>query len=227
MTHVYYFPYSPDYLAHHGIQGQKWGTRRWQNSDGSLTPEGRIHYGYGAARNSSGTLNKANYASNKRIAKNLTKAINRDTRQRSRHDVSSNGERYKNQKAVWKEINEKLADTEEAKAANKAWDEREKYWSKHRGDTALPLKPNYQKHDQEVQETQDAYHKKALEVQDAFKDKIMSAKLKDLGQEDTEAARKVLDAILKDTSKLSVYSQLTSSREAKAALKELSKNKTM
>ena len=33
------------YLAHHGVEGQKWGVRRWQNKDGSLTPEGRIHYG--------------------------------------------------------------------------------------------------------------------------------------------------------------------------------------
>lgn len=33
-----------DYIAHHGILGQKWGVRRWQNSDGSLTPEGRKHY---------------------------------------------------------------------------------------------------------------------------------------------------------------------------------------
>lgn len=33
-------------LYHHGIQGQKWGRRRWQNKDGSLTPAGRIHYGY-------------------------------------------------------------------------------------------------------------------------------------------------------------------------------------
>lgn len=33
-------------LYHHGILGQKWGVRRYQNSDGSLTPEGRSHYGY-------------------------------------------------------------------------------------------------------------------------------------------------------------------------------------
>lgn len=37
------------YLAHHGIEGQKWGVRRWQNKDGSLTPEGRAHYGIGDA----------------------------------------------------------------------------------------------------------------------------------------------------------------------------------
>lgn len=37
------------YLAHHGVEGQKWGVRRWQNKDGSLTPEGRVHYGIGDA----------------------------------------------------------------------------------------------------------------------------------------------------------------------------------
>lgn len=34
-----------DYLAHHGILGQKWGVRRFQNEDGTLTPEGRERYG--------------------------------------------------------------------------------------------------------------------------------------------------------------------------------------
>lgn len=32
------------YLAHHGIKGQKWGIRRYQNEDGSLTPAGRRRY---------------------------------------------------------------------------------------------------------------------------------------------------------------------------------------
>ena len=29
------------YLAHYGIKGQKWGVRRYQNTDGSLTSEGK------------------------------------------------------------------------------------------------------------------------------------------------------------------------------------------
>jgi hypothetical protein len=32
------------YLVHHGIKGQKWGVRRFQNEDGSLTAAGRKRY---------------------------------------------------------------------------------------------------------------------------------------------------------------------------------------
>lgn len=37
--------YSANDIYHHGIKGQKWGIRRFQNEDGTLTAEGRKRYG--------------------------------------------------------------------------------------------------------------------------------------------------------------------------------------
>ena len=34
-----------DEIKHHGIKGQKWGVRRYQNEDGSLTAKGKQRYG--------------------------------------------------------------------------------------------------------------------------------------------------------------------------------------
>lgn len=38
------------FLMHYGVPGQKKGTRRYQNEDGTLTQEGRDHYGVGDPR---------------------------------------------------------------------------------------------------------------------------------------------------------------------------------
>ena len=42
-----------DEFYHSGVKGMEWYKRRYQNEDGSLTPEGRIHYGVGEPRQSS------------------------------------------------------------------------------------------------------------------------------------------------------------------------------
>ena len=43
--HAYFRQQEKNELYHHGIKGQKWGIRRYQNPDGTLTPAGRARYG--------------------------------------------------------------------------------------------------------------------------------------------------------------------------------------
>lgn len=45
-----------DFLMHYGVKGQKRGHRRWQNEDGSLTEEGKIHYGIGVGERRRGKV---------------------------------------------------------------------------------------------------------------------------------------------------------------------------
>lgn len=47
------------YLAHSGIKGQKWGIRRYQNPDGTLTEEGKIRYGVSTERERKKIFNEA------------------------------------------------------------------------------------------------------------------------------------------------------------------------
>lgn len=54
-------------LTHHGIKGQHWGVRRYQNTDGSLTPEGRRHWGIGDAIRGAKT-NVQKYVKSKKAA---------------------------------------------------------------------------------------------------------------------------------------------------------------
>lgn len=48
-------PEYSEFLAHYGVKGQKWGTRQWQNADGTYTEAGKQHYGWGYGRQSTGT----------------------------------------------------------------------------------------------------------------------------------------------------------------------------
>lgn len=44
MYYIGSMSYDPNYLEHHGILGMKWGVRRYQNPDGSLTAAGKHRY---------------------------------------------------------------------------------------------------------------------------------------------------------------------------------------
>lgn len=81
-----------DELYHHGILGQKWGIRRYQNRDGSLTAEGKNRYN----SNTSG--------------KDMSSVSERKLKRQNLHTMykyDSDEKEYKASKNFMKEINSK------------------------------------------------------------------------------------------------------------------------
>lgn len=70
-----------DELYHHGIKGMKWGVRRYQNKDGSLTAAGKKRIGKEYDKSSQKTMRKLNKQYNSMYVKAYNKAaddMNRD-----------------------------------------------------------------------------------------------------------------------------------------------------
>ena len=88
-----------DELYHHGILGQKWGHRRFQNEDGSWTPEGRERYGEGDAR----TKAKATYETQKYKANLKSKAQKEKDVRAAKEERNRIKEQAKTNKLIKKE----------------------------------------------------------------------------------------------------------------------------
>ena len=61
--------YNSNVLCHWGIKGMKWGVRRYQNRDGTLTPAGKIRYSDGSNGKSENKKNKTD-VDNAPVSKN-------------------------------------------------------------------------------------------------------------------------------------------------------------
>lgn len=74
-------------LQHHGIKGQKWGIRRFQNSDGSLTAAGRKRYSTDDYKNTLDKVKRADETLNT-VKKTINEADAKSYEKKVKYDLS-------------------------------------------------------------------------------------------------------------------------------------------
>lgn len=107
--------YSEHYLSHYGVKGMKWGVRRYQNENGSLTPEGQKRLYKSVKRTSNAWYGKRNYFT---VAKKLEEELSRESNTNSHirksikklHDLTDEYDEL--ERSAWK-----ISDKKERKAA--------------------------------------------------------------------------------------------------------------
>ena len=94
--------YNSGYLMHHGIKGQRWGVRRFQNEDGTLTNAGKARYADNYS-DSQRTRDEKIYG--KKAMKRINeRMLNGESIQSARHDEVVRKERKDKTKATLRRI---------------------------------------------------------------------------------------------------------------------------
>ena len=186
---IYYvgsLAYDSEYLAHHGIKGQKWGIRRFQNPDGSLTPAGKERYSSRyefSAPNKPNTKSKREMEQFKRIEADILGGEYPDN--------------YKEYSKLQREFTEKFNDATNNKSignipkneeARRAIKELEKAYEQTRGLTngaSYDKKTNKWVFDEDKRRE----YKKAWDYYFNVLDDMAGKALKSIGYEDTKEAR--------------------------------------
>lgn len=154
-------------LYHYGIKGMKWGVRRYQNADGTLTEKGKAKYGADIS---------------KRKVKDVKKQYQTALKSKS-IDVEP----------VGKKIRKELNKTEESKRLDIANKNLEAIF---KNAEAQGISRNQIVFDKDTADMfnglNDAYEKKLREIGAKYSDEMASISLKSLGYDDTKAGREWL-----------------------------------
>lgn len=200
-----------EYLAHHGILGQKWGVRRYQNADGTWTDAGKKRYG----TNVDGSLSEKG---KKRYTKDIKRALDRQNSDEFKavmKDKSGSWDKskatehlHRNQREVFNKLNEEVRNSEESKALKKARDAFDKAEMNFLDNYGYDSTPNSKRESATAQKlakaqnayekAESAYNKKLSDSWDKYYPEMMGAKLKDIGMADTQVGREIVTGLLRN-----------------------------
>lgn len=107
---MYERPLRPDELMHFGIKGMKWGIRRYQNPDGTLTELGkrRVAQGKGRIDKKTGVYLNVSRKERKRAAKIRQQRIDNLTRARVNEKLAKQ-DKLKSSQMTDKQLDERIA----------------------------------------------------------------------------------------------------------------------
>lgn len=163
-------------IYHHGILGQKWGVRRFQNPDGSLTEAGKKRYG-------------------KQIEKAYTNSkTSSENRQTVRYEMNKELASSKESQLYEKALNDRDYDYQFLRALEKGMSNKEavEYATK------VADKSRSESNESRFISIENAYKQKRRETANNYVEKYRDALLKDLGVPDTADMRNLLSKIAYD-----------------------------